>query len=70
MLFINIFYISKIANSLMLQGPNKKYFKRSELAAKEAEEYRQKYGQLKQEEAENTHTASAGMVWFINIKLT
>lgn len=54
----------------MLQGPNKKYFKRSELAAKEAEEYRQKYGQLKQEEAENTHTASAGMVWFINIKLT
>lgn len=46
--------------TIPLQAPGKKYFKRADLVAKETEEYRKKYGQLKTEDTESTKEAIHG----------
>lgn len=45
---------------MLFQAPDKKYFKRGDLIAKEQEEYRQKYGSNKNEDSVDPTAASEG----------
>lgn len=48
----------------MLQGSNKKYFRRADLVAKEQEEYFKKYGHLQKEETKSTEKEHEGIYDF------
>ncbi|XP_044259640.1 pre-mRNA-splicing factor 18 [Tribolium madens] len=50
----------KLLEEKNLLAPDKKYFKRGDLLAKEEEEYRQKYGTYKNEDSANTTEVSEG----------